>query len=166
MQFAPALDKNKLNYIILDTDRTIVFLNATTEFMGKLSDYDIEMVLIESASLPKQGQVSDIRFRILKLIFPSLMPMNKDEAVLQFEQAYQTRYQTEASEDAIIGFDTTLDVLLRLSQSTGFQNSVENVNSNQINLKFKYQKSEDNNFENKGIYLLQFGDGNRIIEID
>ena len=160
------LAKDKLNYIILDTDRTIVFLNATTEFMGKLSDYKIEMVLIESASLPKPGQVSDMRFRILKLIFPSMLPIEKPEALLQFERAYTSRFQVEASENAIIGFDTTLDVLLRLAQSTGFENSAALLKSQQLLLKFQYQKINDNRFENKGIYLLQYADGNTVIEID
>lgn len=161
-----ALHKEKLNYVILDTDRTIVFLNATTEFMGKLSEYDIEMVLIESASLPKPGQVSDMRFRILKLIFPSVMPIEKDEIVLQFEQAYKSKYDTEASENAILGFDTTFDVLLRLSQSAGFENSAETLKSQQLLLKFDYEKSNDTIFENKGLYLLQYGNGNQVIEID
>ena len=160
------LDKIKPNCIILDTDKTIVFLNATTTLMSKLSDYDIQMALLERDQIPEKGKVSEIRYRILKLIYPSPLPVREDKMQRQFEATYEAMFKKIPSEAAVTGFDTTLDVLLRLAQQRSFEDLANTVESQQLGLRFDYQKTTERNYQNRGAYILQFNADDGIKEIN
>ncbi len=160
------LDKKKPNVIIMDTDKTIVFLNATTTLMSKLSDYDIQMALLERSQIPEKGKVSEIRYRILKLVYPSPLPQSENNMRRHFTTTYEARYNKTPSEAAFIGFDTTLDVLLRLAQQNSFEDLANTIESQQLGLRFEYQKTTDRNYQNKGVYILQYGAEDGIKEID
>ena len=160
------LDKNKVNYIILDTDKTIVFLNTTTSFMSELSSYDIQIALLEESQIPKKGKVSEIRFKILKLIYPSALPANKHDKLSSFEENYESKFNKTPTNNAIMGFDVTFDLLLRLGQSSSFEETIQKIKSQHLGLKFDFQKTTDNSYQNKGAYILQFSSSNDIIEID
>jgi LysM repeat protein len=161
-----ALSTNKLNYVILDSEKTSIFLNSTTALMSKLSTYKVQLVLLESALLPKQNQVSDMRFRVLKLIFPSVLdPQNKTD-INDFEKSYDDVFGIKPSKQAILGFDITLDILLRLSQGSSFENTVNNIVSEHPHLRFEYKKSNDSNYSNTGLHLLQYNSNEGLIEID
>ncbi|WP_197429361.1 muramidase family protein [Winogradskyella endarachnes] len=160
------LSTNKPNYVILDSDKTSIFLNSTTTLMSKLSNYNIQLVLLESSLLPKQNEVSDMRFRVLKLIFPSVLdPQNKKD-INDFERSYNDVFGASPSKHALLGFDITLDILLRLSQDTSFENSVNNIVSEHPHLRFEYKKSNETNYLNTGIHLLQYNSNEGLIEID
>lgn len=160
------LSTNKLNFVILDSEKTSVFLNSTTALMSKLSTYNVQLVLLESALLPKQNQVSDMRFRVLKLIFPSVLdPQNKKD-INEFERSYDDVFGVEPSKHAILGFDITLDILLRLSQDSSFESTVNNIGSEHPHLRFEYKKSDDSNYSNTGLHLLQYNSNEGLIEID
>lgn len=169
--FSPnALDNtmsiNKPNFVILDSDKTSIFLNSTTTLMSKLSTYNVQLVLLESSLLPKQNQVSDMRFRVLKLIFPSVLdPQNKKD-INDFERSYNDVFGVTPSKYAILGFDITLDILLRLSQNTSFENTVNNIVSEHPHLRFEYKKSNESNYLNTGLHLLQYNSNEGLIEID
>tara|TARA_R110002033_G_scaffold29812_3_gene66528 strand:+ start:9482 stop:11602 length:2121 start_codon:yes stop_codon:yes gene_type:complete len=160
------LSTNKPNFVILDSEKTSVFLNSTTALMSKLSTYNVQLVLLESALLPKQNQVSDMRFRVLKLIFPSVLdPQNKKD-INEFERSYDDVFGIKPSKHAILGFDITLDVLLRLSQDSSFENTVNNIVSEHPHLRFEYKKSDESNYSNTGLHLLQYNSNEGLIEID
>jgi len=157
------LDKNKLNYIVLDSEKTIVFLNSTTALMSKLSDYNIQLVLIDSSLLPKQSEVSNMRYRVLKLIFPTFLDNN---TATDFENSYEELFNEKPSEYAILGFDITLDILLRLSQNSSFEDTINNITSEQSHIKFDYKKTNDANYSNTGLYLMQYDSNEGMIELD
>ncbi len=161
-----ALSTNKLNYVILDSDKTSVFLNSTTALMSKLSNYNIELALLESALIPKQGQVSDMRFRVLKLIFPSVLdPQNKKD-IKDFKRSYKDVFEIAPSRHAILGFDITLDILLRLAQNTSFEETANNIVTEHPHLRFEYKKSNASNYSNSGLHLLQYNSNEGLIEVD
>lgn len=161
-----ALDSNKTNYIILSTDKTIVVLNTTTTFMNKLSEFDVQMVLLEESQIPEKGKVSEIRFRILKLIYPSALPIPNMNRFGNFEAVYERLYKKKPSEYAIIGFDSTLDLLLRLAQDSSLEETANTIKSKHLGLKFDYQKTTERNYQNKGAYILQYTSEKGILEID
>ncbi|SDH97492.1 muramidase family protein [Winogradskyella thalassocola] len=161
-----ALNKNKLNYIVFDSEKTIVLLNTTTALMGKLSDHNIQLVMLESSLLPKQTEVSDMRFRILQLIYPAVTdPQNKND-ITDFENKYEDIFSSKPSRHAILGFDVTFDTLLRISQSSSFEESINTTLSEQPHLKFEYQKTKDRNYLNTGIYLMQYNSNDGMIELN
>ncbi|MEP5254791.1 MAG: LysM peptidoglycan-binding domain-containing protein [Winogradskyella arenosi] len=151
-----ALDKNQLNYIVFDSKKTIVLLNTTTTLLGKLSEYNIQLVMMESDMLSKQNDVSEMRYRILKLIYPSTIKSENKIAIANFETRYVDTFDTQPSEHAVLGFDVTLDVLLRISQNSAFENTVKTIISTQPHYQFQYQKIEEGYYSNIGLYLMQY----------
>ncbi|WP_026753577.1 LysM peptidoglycan-binding domain-containing protein [Sediminibacter sp. Hel_I_10] len=161
-----ALDKDRLNYIILDTDKTIVFLNTTTTLMGKLSRYNIQLALLGMSRLPSEGQVSKIRFRILKLTYPSILTSETSKNLITFNTNYERLFNKEASETAISGFDTTFDILLRMSQNDSLESTIKQTSTEHLRMRFDYQKTTERSYQNNGIYILQYNADDTIIEID
>ena len=166
-QLDETLKKGQLNYVILDSQQTIIFLNTTTTLMGRLSEYDIQLVLINSELLAKQNEASKMRYKILKLIYPTIALKEDLKDLNDFEDKYELMYQTKPSRNALIGFDVTLDILLRLSQKASFEISINTIlNSEQTQLKFDYQKTNSSNYSNKGVYLMQYNAIDGLIRIE
>jgi LysM repeat protein len=161
-----ALDKNRLNYVILDSERTIVFLNSTTTLMKKLRDFDIQLAIINTSLIPKKNEVSDLRYRVLKLIFPTYLNPENTESATRFEVNYEELFKNKPSKYASLGFDITLDTLLRLSQSTSFEDTINEISSEHIYMKFDYKKIDKSNYSNIGSFLMQYGANEGINKLD
>ena len=160
------LRKDKLNYLVLDSEKTIVFLNSTTALMSQLSDFNIQLVMLKSSLLPKQSEVSDMRYRVLRLIFPSITDPRNKKGVNDFERHYEDIFESKPSRYSELGFDVTLDILLRLSQNSSFENTINTVISEHPHLKFEYQKSNDSIYSNNGIRIMQYHSNEGLMELD
>ena len=126
---------------MLDSEKTIVFLNSTTALMSKLADYNIQLVLINASLIPKQTEVSNMRYRILQLIYPTFLDQKNNKPTTDFENNYEKLFNEKPSRDAILGFDITLDILLRLSQNSSFEDTINNITSEHSHIKFDYKKT-------------------------
>lgn len=156
-QLDESLKKDQINYVILDSQQTIIFLNSSTALMGKLSEFDIQLVLINSEFLKKQNEASKIRYKILKLIYPTLALKEEPKDLKTFERNFELLHGTKPSNNALIGFDVMLDVLLRLSQKATFETSVNTIlSSEQTRYQFDYQKTNNSNYSNRAVYLMQY----------
>lgn len=161
------LSKTKLNYIVLDSEKTIVFINSTTALMSKLSDYNIQIVMLKSSLLPNQNEVSDMRYRVLKLIFPTVTDPRNKKGVNEFRSNYEDVFGSQPSRESELGFDVTLDILLRLSQSASFEDTVSTIVSEHPHFKFDYQKTTDNSYSNSGgIRIMQYLSDEGITELE
>tara|TARA_R110002049_G_scaffold74008_4_gene191192 strand:- start:240 stop:2300 length:2061 start_codon:yes stop_codon:yes gene_type:complete len=160
------LSKNKLNYIVLDSEKTIVFLNSSTALMSKLSDYKIQLVMLKSSLLPKESEVSDMRYRVLKLIYPTITDPRNKKGVNDFYRSYEDIFGSKPTSSSELGFDVTLDILLRLAQNSSFENTINTITSEHPHLKFDYQKINDFNYSNTGVRLMQYNSNQGIMEID
>lgn len=161
------LSQNKLNYIVLDSKKTIVFINSTTALMSKLSDHNIQLVMLESSLLPNQDEVSDMRYRVLKLIFPAITDPRNKKGVNDFNINYEDVFGSKPSKHSELGFDVTLDILLRLSQGSTFENTINTILSEQPHLRFEYQKTNDSSYSNTGgIRIMQYHSNEGIMELD
>jgi LysM repeat protein len=160
------LDKDRLNYIILDSDKTIVFLNSTTALMGKLSNYNIQLVIINSSQIPEKSEVSEMRYRILKLIFPTILDRQNTEFTSNFETSYEKLFKNKPSKHAILGFDITLDILLRLSQNSTFENTINTTTSEHSHIKFDYKKINSKDYSNTSLYLMEYDSNKGLIQLD
>lgn len=161
-----ALDKDKLNYVVLDSEKTIVFLNSTTALMSKSADYNIQLVLINASLLPEKKDVSDLRYKVLKLIYPTIIIEEDNKAKTDFENSYEKLFNNKPSRYAVLGFNITLDVLLRLSQNSSFEDTIKNITSEHPHLKFDYKRTNDKNYSNAGLYLLQYDSNEGIIKLE
>lgn len=156
--------KDKLNFVVIDSDRTSVFLNGTTTLLSELSNYDLQLAVLESSLIPEEGHVSEKRYRILNMVFPSLIPVKSTASSKQFLSSYQKEYNLLPSVNTMLGFDITFDSLLRLIQLQSFENSAVNDITEYTQLKFDYKKNIYGGFSNEGIYILQYHSDDHIRE--
>lgn len=148
--------KDKLNFVVIDSERTSVFLNTTNVLLSELSNYNLQLAVLESALIPAEGHVSEKRFRILNMVFPSLIPAKSTASSKQFLSSYQKEYNLLPSANVMLGFDITFDSLLRLIQQQSFEDSAVNDITEYTQLKFDYEKNILGGFSNEGIYILQY----------
>lgn len=89
-----ALQPKTKNYIIIESSEFSVYLSASSILLKQSSEYDIQLVVLNKASIPSKDQISYNRFRILKLIYP--MPYNPN--FLSSNNIFTHRGFLEASE--------------------------------------------------------------------
>lgn len=98
------LVKGKLNYVILDTDLSSMIISSTNVLLKESTDFQIQIAVLEPSLLGNYENVSSIRINILKMIYPSYSSV---------EQAQ--RISSKSTTNFLMGFDLTLDVMLRLA---------------------------------------------------
>jgi LysM repeat protein len=152
------LDKNKTNYIIIDSKKNGIFLSSTTLLLGQTSNYDIQLVVLESSLLPNNQQISSKRFRILKLIYPDINQITNTIQTLKYFNNYKLKYDIEPSQNILHGFDITFDTALRLSQDMEFKDSAITYKTSYLTLKFNYVKNTFTIYDNNEIIIREFND--------
>jgi len=153
--FKNLLDNKNKNYVILDTESTSLFLNATNMMLNQVADYDLQLVIIEDTSVIKNQEVSLMRLRILKTLYTSLYK-EQENRNSPFYKKYFSQNKTLPTESAVRGFDVTFDVLLRLAQDKSFNESVESQKTKHNRQEFDYQKTEEEKYQNRAAYILYY----------
>lgn len=148
--------KDQLNFVVIDSDRRSIFLNVTNALLGQRSNHNLQLAVLEGSLIPDDSDVSQKRYQILKMIFPSLIPAKSTASSKQFLSDYQKKYNLLPSANVMLGFDITFDSLLRLLQQQSFENSVTNDITEYTQLKFDYKKNTLGGYSNEGIYILQY----------
>lgn len=161
-----ALSKTKTNYVILDSEKTIIFLNSTTALMNQLSDHKIQLAMINPSHLPQQSEVSDMRFRVLNLIFPAVIDNKQMKSGRNFIRKYNKLFNNNPSNYAVLGFDITLDVLLRLSQSSSFEETIIKIKSEHLHIKFNYNNTNDETYMNTAVNIMQYNSNEGVIKLN
>lgn len=147
---------NRKNYVLLNTDKNGLILNATTVLLKHSKEYTIQLALLEpKESIQKEG-FSEMRFKALNTIYPSYSNRNNINEVNKFKADFKQKYNFEASEEVIKGFDVTFDALIRLFQDKSFEALAKDEISEHLNHKFHYFKDSEGGYSNKGGYILQF----------
>lgn len=147
---------NKKNYVLLNTDKIGLILNTTTILLKHSQDYTIQLALMEpKESIQKEG-FSEMRFKALNTIYPSYSKRNNLHQLNTFKASFKRKYNFEATEDAIKGFDVTFDALVRLFQDKNFEALAKDEITEQLGHKFEYVKDSNGGYSNKGGYILQF----------
>ena len=146
---------DRMNYIILDSERTGMILSATNMLLGEMSTYKIQLAILEPNETLNFEEISMKRLTILKMLYPSLIRENTSSAAAVFEANYKKKNNVFPSNYATRGFDITFDTMLRLSQEKGFAASAKEDKTEQIESKFNYIKS-NGEFVNQGIYILHY----------
>lgn len=158
------LVKDKLNYVILDTEKNSMIISSTNVLLSESTDFQIQMVVLEPSLLSNYTTISSIRINILKMIYPSYLSV--DMAAKSSEIIKKTNKNAfEEDKNFLIGFDVTFDSLLRILQSKSFESTAEEEATQYVKLKFKYSKNIIGTHINKGFYILQHDTDNIIKEI-
>jgi LysM repeat protein len=153
-RFKLMFDKNKINYVVLDTDKNSLIISSTNFLLNESNNYGIKLALFKSRELINSPDISDIRLKVLQLIYPAVLNPNEKQ-ITSFKALYVNKYDKMPSKEAQVSFDITLDMILRRVQNSDFQDDLLKVNSFHDYMKFQY-KSYQNSFWNSGIFIIKY----------
>lgn len=153
-----SLSTQKKTRVLMDTNRQGVYLNVTNVLLKESADKDIQLMsLITREQLLNEG-VSEIRFKVLKLLYPSFNGNPKTTFHSGISKFYQSKYGIPLTYEAVSGFDGAFDILVRLFQARNFTSLAKDEITEQTTHRFQYEKSEQGGFQNKEIYFYQYSD--------
>ena len=150
------LVRNKMNYIILDSQKTGFILAATNAMISLMTDYQLQMVILEPNPTLDFYEIDLNRLVKLKMMYPSIVRENLSPEAEIFRNKYKKINKIFPNQFAIRGFDLAFDTMMRLSQVEDFKTVSENYATEQIENRFNYSKNSLDTFSNKGIYILNY----------
>lgn len=152
------LVKDKINYVVLDSERTGMILGTTNALLNEIANYQIQLAIIEPNETLDFEEISMKRLTILKMIYPSFTRENDTPEALIFQQKYKAANKIFPSQFATRGFDITFDTLLRLAQDKKFAVSAAEDKTERVESKFEYARKDSEGYMNKGVYILEYQD--------
>lgn len=155
-KFKALFVNGKMNYVILATEKTSLILETTNVMLKEYSNFQMQLVTLESNDTLDFEEISMKRLTVLKMMYPSLTRENDSPEAMAFKNLYKKKYKIFPSAFALRGFDITFDTMLRLSQNESFEASAKNDKTQQIVSKFEYVKGDSKENVNKGVYILQY----------
>ncbi len=150
------LVRNKMNYIILDSQKTGFILAATNAMISLMTDYQLQLVILEPNPTLDFYEIDLNRLVKLKMMYPSIVRENLSPEAEIFRNKYKKINKIFPNQFAIRGFDLAFDTMMRLSQVEDFKTVSENYATDQIENRFNYSKNSLDTFSNKGIYILNY----------
>jgi LysM repeat protein/ABC-type branched-subunit amino acid transport system substrate-binding protein len=150
------LDKNRLNYIIVASEKTGMILSSTNLLVNAQKNYQVQMVILEQNETLDFEEIPLARLTKLNMMYPSLSKSNEKPEAIYFENNYKKINKIVPNQYAVRGFDVTFDTLLRLSQGKTFEETAQGSATEQIESKFDYSANENGGYSNKGVYILQY----------
>lgn len=150
------LQKDRINYVVLETESTVLIKATLKLLLSKLKECAIQLVILEPNETLETDEIEFDNLVQLKLLYPSMTRENSSVGAEIFEKNYKLKNKVTPNAFAIRGFDVTFDALMRLSQATTFSESTSTQVTEQVESKFDYFKNETGGFGNKGLYILYY----------
>jgi hypothetical protein len=150
------LVRNKMNYVILDSQKTGVILASTNALISLMKEFQIQLVILEANPTLDFEEIPISSLTKLKMIYPSLIFEKNNSSVINFGNSYKKKNKIFPNQFATRGFDITFDTLLRLAQEQSFEESIMNTATEQVESKFDYSKDISGGVSNKGVYILYY----------
>ena len=148
--------KSKINFVILDSEKTGLILKTTAAMTTLQKDYQMQLVILEKNETLDFDEIPLARLTKLKMIYPSLTRDNESNNAKIFEKEFKQKNKVYPNAFATRGFDLTFDTILRLAQDRSFEETINEAATEQIENKFEYEKNSQGGFNNKGIYILEY----------
>lgn len=154
------LDKNRKNWVILESDDVAMISNVTPFLNAKAESHQITLFTTDKNSAFDDDSINNEHLSKLHLHYPSIDKESDEIAEGDtFVKNYKEKYGIAPNKYIVRGFDIAYDVLLRLGtaedlyQAANFRGTTE-YNEN----KFDYTKEAKGGFYNKAVYLIKFED--------
>lgn len=148
------LVKDKMNYVILETEKTNMILSTTGALLNTLKEYQVNLVLLGENDAFDYEEIQMSRLTKLKMQYPSAIRQNNSDEATIFENSYKKKNRVLPNAYATRGFDVTFDALLRLQQNQTLLETYNNVATQQVEGAFNFVPNPDGGFMNKGAYIL------------
>ena len=153
---AKKLVKGKINYVILDSEKTGMIISTTNALINLMATYQMQLVILEKNETLDFEEISLNKLAQLHLLYPSLTRDNETVEGLIFGKKFKEKNKIFPNQFATRGFDVTFDTLLRLSQEQSFEATIENIATEGVENKFSYEKKASGAFVNGGFYILYY----------
>jgi len=160
----PLLDKDQMNYVILETESTSLILNIINLLSELKKYYPITLVTLDRNDAFESDEIKSQDLANLNLHYPSSINESINQKNSYFYRKYKEKNNVFPSVAAVKGYDITLDVLLRLSQNQDFYKIAKKIATKQNENKFIYTKSEHGGYYNTGVYILYYDEDLNIKE--
>lgn len=150
--------------------KNIVFLETKNEALGasiisllnarsKESKKIILMTTNKNGAFESDGPDNNYHLSNLKFHYPSINKQYDTESESEFIKAYKRAYNVSPSRYAVRGYDLTMDILLRLaSTEDGLSDLPEDLETEQLENKFRYAKKTFGGYVNQSAYIVKFDD--------
>lgn len=153
-RFKFLLDKNKINYVVLDTDKNSLIISSTNFLLNESNNFGIKLALFKSRELINSPDISDIRLKVLQMIYPAILNPNELQ-VTPFKGMYVNKFDKIPTKHAKISFEVSMDIILRILQQTDLNPDFLEANTKYDYMKFHY-KTYQNSFWNSGIFIIKY----------
>ncbi|WP_300567142.1 LysM peptidoglycan-binding domain-containing protein [Flavobacterium sp.] len=150
------LVKDKMNFVIMETERTNLILSTTTALQSAMAEYQIRLVILGENEALDYEEIEMSRLTKLRMHYPSLTRVNESDEASIFDSTFKKKNKVVPNQFATRGFDVTFDVLMRLSQEKPFIETLNDAATEQVENKFYYVANPDGGYTNKGIYILYY----------
>jgi len=152
------LVKDKINYVLLDTEALSSVTGVTKLLTEAQADFTIQLAVLDKSDKLDNDEVPLERLIKLKMLYPSITRDDDNAQSLLFRKIFREKNGYNPSQYAVRGFDVTFDVIMRLFQPEGIAATLEGKSSAQVENKFAYNNVNGGNY-NKGVYILQYDEG-------
>ncbi|MFT6754888.1 MAG: LysM repeat protein [Urechidicola sp.] len=158
-KFTIAIDSLGKNWVVLLGEDNI----TTNDVVNNLGVIPKEKTAIRLFSFGKGSNfdnISNNQLSRLGFTYPQEnFEDNASDAAINFAKKYKRKYNIRPSIHAIKGFDVTYDTLLRMADYDSFNEGSKAGISERIGTKFEYDNRLFGSTENKGVFLIQYGEG-------
>ncbi|MBC7640755.1 MAG: LysM peptidoglycan-binding domain-containing protein [Flavobacterium sp.] len=158
--------KDKINYVILASEKTGMILSVTNALLNLYKENDIRLVILENNETLDFEEIPLARLTKLKMTYPSLSRDNNSENAKIFENSFKRKNKIFPNQYATRGFDITFDTMTRLSQDKTFEQTINELASEQVESKFDYFKKVSGGYVNRGVFILQYNQDLTISEAE
>lgn len=149
------LVKGKINVIILETTKNSMIISATNTLLNAVTDYNIQVALLEPKLIDYYKNISPLRMNILRTLYPTYAPIEKNQSYINFVTQYRKAYRDDPDSVYMQGFDIVFDTALRMAQAQGLSHSLQHDKTKQTLLQFEYDSKSLDHYENRTFFLLQ-----------
>lgn len=141
-------------YVITDKDD-----NLSTQVINRL--YSLKDTIVSSAFALNQSNIYNALeveyLSAVNLHYPEPMYHDiKNESTLRFFQEYIRRFGGEPTKYALLGYDVTYDMLLKLANYDDFYRSLFEKRTEGISHRFLYKKDPKGGYYNTGTYVYSY----------
>lgn len=155
-QLKSLMVKDKMNYVVMETEKTNLILSTTSALMALQKDFQINLVILGENDALDFEEIQISRLTKLKLHYPSASRPNKTSEAEIFENNFKKKNRVFPNQFATRGFDVTFDILLRLNQEKPIMETFEELASEQVESEFNYVQNPDGGYTNKGVHILYY----------
>ena len=141
---------------MIEADDVALVTNSSSYLNALSKRYDIR-VFTSNKNDTFENEVPNQYLTNLKFTYTSISKEYQKEPLSEFVETYKENYGVIPNKYAVRGYDTTLDVILRLAAADDFYESLSiEGTSEYIENKFSYHKKMIGGFYNDAVYLMQY----------